>query len=144
MLIRFYDSCEKAAPKFSVMIAVSGEKLVFCKHRQRETLEFPGGHIELGETPEQAARRELYEETGATEFSLKPVCIYSVTAPDNFNGEETFGMLYFADIKAFESELHSEIEEIVLLDELPEKSQWTYPLIQYELYNETKRRGFIL
>lgn len=68
----------------------------------------------------------------------KPVCVYSVTAPDNFNGEETFGMLYYADIHSFEPELHSEIERIVITDQLVD--QWTYPLIQPKLIDEAKRR----
>jgi len=33
----------------------------------------PGGGLKSGETAEQAARRELYEETGLTIKSLKPV-----------------------------------------------------------------------
>ncbi len=49
------------------------------------------------------AKRELYEETGALEFDIELVCVYSVTAPDNFDGSESFGMLFFADVKCFES-----------------------------------------
>ncbi|MFR7445451.1 MAG: NUDIX domain-containing protein [Sellimonas intestinalis] len=45
-----------------------------------ETYEVPGGHREAGETIDETARRELYEETGATDFDLFPVCVYSVAA----------------------------------------------------------------
>ena len=45
--------------------------------------------------------------------------------------EETSGLLYFAEISEFAKELHSEMEKVVLMDELPEN--WTYPLIQPKL-----------
>ena len=139
VLVRFYDEVQENLPKFAVIIARSGGKWVFCRHRERETFEVPGGHREEGEQAEGAARRELYEETGAVKFSLTPVCFYSVTMPDKFDGTETFGALFYAEIEEFESELHSEIERIYLLDELPES--WTYPLIQPKLIEEAKRRG---
>jgi len=34
---------------------------------------FPGGHLEFGETPEEAARREVLEETGLQVDGIKPV-----------------------------------------------------------------------
>ncbi len=49
-------------------------------------------------------------------------------------------MLFFADIKHFETELHSEIEKIVLMDTLPQN--WTYPHIQPALLKEAQRRGY--
>lgn len=139
MEVKFYDTVSDDLLKFAVIIAKHNGKLVFCKHRQRDTIEIPGGHREDSENISDTARRELYEETGATDFNIKPVCVYSVTDENNFDGEETFGMLFFAEIFSFEKELHSEIESICLLDGLPDK--WTYPLIQPRLIEEAKRRG---
>lgn len=137
-MVRFYDKVDDGLLKFAVIISKHNGKWVFCKHKQRDTLEIPGGHRENGETVEDTARRELYEETGATDFSITPVCVYSVTLPGNFDGQETFGMLYFAEIREFEKELHSEIEKTVITDELP--TAWTYPDIQPYLLAEFRRR----
>lgn len=140
MKVRFYDSIEDERLRFAVIIAKSGQKWVFCKHRQRDTYEIPGGHREEKESIFDTARRELSEETGALDFRIEPVCVYSVTGKNRVNetGEETFGMLYFAEIKSFADELHSEMEKIVLLDALP--AEWTYPLIQPLLIEEFLRR----
>lgn len=140
MEVRFYDTVEDTLLKFAVIIARSEGKLVFCKHRQRETWELPGGRREPGETIEETAYRELMEETGASEFTLQPICTYSVTGKTRVNetGEESFGGLFLAEVHAFEPELHSEMERIALLDTLPDN--WTYPLIQPKLLQEAHRR----
>ncbi|MBQ2736175.1 MAG: NUDIX domain-containing protein [Clostridia bacterium] len=131
MEVKFYDKVDDALLKFAVIIAKSKGKWVFCKHKERNTYEIPGGHREQGESIEDAARRELCEETGAIKFDIKPLCVYSVTGKNRVNeqGNETFGMLFFADIREFETELHSEMEQIALFSELP-TDNWTYPLIQ--------------
>ena len=141
--VNFYDSVDDALLKFAVIITMTDKKFVFCKHKERDTLEAAGGHREVGENIEDTARRELYEETGALEFSIVPICAYSVVREDDSNGEvsESFGMLYFADVTKFESDLHSEIEKIVITDKLPDN--WTYPLIQPRLMEEARLRNII-
>jgi len=131
MEVRFYEKVDDNLLKFAVIVSKSKNKLVFCKHKQRDTYEVPGGHREPNEDILDTAKRELFEETGATDFSLTPICVYSVA--ENIGGKEneTFGMLYFADIKTFGDLPHFEMEKIVLFDELP--NQWTYPKIQPRL-----------
>ena len=143
MEVRFYDSVDDALLKFAVILAKAEGKWVFCKHKERNTFEIPGGHREPGEAIDDTAVRELQEETGAREFTIKPVCAYSVTGKNRVNdtGEEMYGMLYYADISGFDQELHSEMEKVCLFDELPEAL--TYPEIQPKLVQEAGRRGYV-
>ncbi len=141
--VKFYDQVADELLKFAVIISKTNGKWVFCKHKERNTYEVPGGHRKENENILETAKRELKEETGALDFSLSPICVYSVTGKNKVNetGEETYGMLFFADIKTFENELHSEMEKVLITDTLVEN--WTYPLIQPKLIEEAKKRGFI-
>ena len=141
--VNFYDEVYDSLLEFAVIISKSNGKWVFCKHKERDTFEVPGGHRETGEKIEDTAVRELKEETGAVDFNIKPVCVYSVKGKTRVNenaAKESFGMLYAAEIFSFE-EIHSEIEKIVLSDDLIR--QWTYPLIQPKLISEAKKRGYL-
>lgn len=58
----------------AVGIIRDGQKRIFLTQRSAKShmanrWEFPGGKIEAGETPEQALKRELQEETGITPLS---------------------------------------------------------------------------
>ena len=124
MEVKFYDTVNDELLKFAVVISQSNGKWVLCKHKERDTYEVPGGHREAGEDIFETAKRELQEETGAIKFEIKPICVYSVTGKTRVNdtGEETFGLLCFAEITEFAKELHSEMEKVVLMDELPKNN----------------------
>lgn len=121
--------------KFAVIAARYCGKWIFCRHKLRDTYEIPGGHREPGEDIKNTARRELQEETGATDFDLSPVCVYSVTQ----DGVTTYGQLFFAEVYALgELPQEMEIKEIILADNLPEKL--TYPAIQPHLFERVTER----
>ena len=52
---------------------------------------FPKGHIEQGETEEQAARREIREETGLTEVTFLPKFRYEDVYPATSNRGQNKG-----------------------------------------------------
>lgn len=115
--------------KFVVIAARYENQWVFVRHAQRSTWEIPGGHRETGETALEAAKRELWEETGAKEFTIHPVSVYAVAK----EGILSYGMLYYADIDILDSlPTGSEIGEVFLSDQLP--GALTYPEIQPNLF----------
>lgn len=109
---------------YAVICAFVGKQMVLVRNRQRLTWEIPGGRREEGETIDEAANRELQEETGAITYLLEPICDYSVT----LNGVTSFGRLYSAAVEEMEQELHFEVGEVRLADGLP--LELTYPDIQ--------------
>ena len=137
MNVQIRENVEDALLRYAVILARCGGDIVLCRHRDRTTWEFPGGHREPGETIGEAAARELKEETGALEFELRELCPYSVED----GGITRFYMLFYAEIYRLDPELRHEIQEIRRTRTLPDN--WTYPEIQPVLLAEAARRGLI-
>lgn len=113
---------------FVVICAWYRGKLLLSRHRERTTWETQGGHIEPGETPVDAARRELYEECGARDFDLTPVCDYF--GYDEFGS--AWGVAFRAEIRELGVLPESEMAETALFDALPENL--TYPMVTPKLF----------
>ena len=136
----FYEKADDELLQFAVIAAKYQGRWVLCKHKERSTWEFPGGHREAGETIEAAAVRELYEETGAAEYRMIPVSVYSVTdqAQSGEKQEESLGMLFYAEISRFDQLPPAfEMEKIECFEKPPDN--WTYPEIQPLLFQHLRQ-----
>ena len=138
--VAFYEKADDELLQFAVIAANYQGRWVLCKHKERSTWEFPGGHREAGETIEAAAVRELYEETGAAEYRMVPVSVYSVTdqAQSGEKQEESLGMLFYAEISRFDQLPPAfEMEKIECFEKPPDN--WTYPEIQPLLFQHLRQ-----
>ncbi|MDR1232014.1 MAG: NUDIX domain-containing protein [Spirochaetaceae bacterium] len=119
--------------KYVVTFVRYNNKWVICKHKNRTTWETSGGHIEMNETPLEAAKRELYEETGAIDFDIIPVCDYWACDEPYETDKITWanGQVFLANVKEIGSLPESEMECIDFFNTFPRNL--TYPDITDEL-----------
>ncbi|MDE6388287.1 MAG: NUDIX domain-containing protein [Lachnospiraceae bacterium] len=109
--------------KYVVICSYFQGKWLLSKHRERETWEMQGGHIETGETPHEAAKRELYEESGVRDANLYYICDY-----EGYDSKQSSnGAVFLAIIHEVGKLPESEMEKTNLFDKLPHNL--TYPCV---------------
>lgn len=121
--VKFYPFEGEYSLEFAAVYAVLGDQAVWCRHRGCAAWEFPCVRIGAGETAAEAAERDLRAAIGATQYTLEPMCVYSVAK----DGAEVFGALFFADIFAF-GPREDGIEEIAFSIDPP--GDWADPVVQ--------------
>ncbi len=123
-----------------------GDKVMLQRRRDNHMWSDCGGAVEIGEMPEQAARRELFEETGITAGKLDLIGIYAgedmmFTYP---NGDEVYiiGIYYSCGDFSGDPKLDpDEVEDIRWFDfnNLPEESE-ICTTVRKSLHDFTGRR----
>ena len=124
--------------KYVVILSEYRGMLMLSKHNFRTTFEHQGGHIEEGESPLEAAKRELYEESGAVEFTIEPVFDYRSGDEENYAD----GQVFLAHVTKLDPIPEcSEMRDVCFFSFLPR--QLTYPDITPVLFGHAKKLGLI-
>ena len=132
-----YEQCEvRTAPlgymkayRYTVIFSRYKDKWLYCRAKARDGFETAGGRIELGETALEAAKRELFEETGAISFDITPAFDYSVHFPAVYSN----GQVFLAEIHELGDMPDFEMSEIGLFDTIPDIMR--FPNILPVLFN---------
>ena len=113
--LSFEDHPFSKDPKHVWVICRYKDKWLLTKHKERG-MEFPGGKVEVGETAEQAAIREVGEETGGIVASIRYIGQYFVDG----KRQQVVKNVYYALIeKLIVKDSYLETEGPHLLRKLP-------------------------
>ncbi|WP_273853230.1 RNA deprotection pyrophosphohydrolase [Guptibacillus spartinae] len=114
--LSFQDHPYSSAPKHVWVICRLGNQWLLTEHARRG-IEFPGGKVEEGESAEEAAVREVFEETGGVVKRLNYVGQYRVEG----KGGTIIKNVYYADIERLvKKDDYMETRGPVQLKSLPE------------------------
>lgn len=126
------------ALKYVVILSRYEGKILLSRHRDRTTWETQGGHIEPGETPLEAAKRELFEESGAAEYAI--AALFDYHSEDAETGRGANGVVFAADVNRLVDIPESEMAEVKAFDRLPENV--TYPALTPDLFARLEEIGW--
>ena len=99
----------------SVVLVINNQNEILLEERSDDGFfDFPGGGIDLKETAEEAAARELKEETGLTANRLDIFKVYSgeITYYKYFNGDEIYGIDSVFICRDYDGELKPQLSEV--------------------------------
>ncbi|WP_152655420.1 RNA deprotection pyrophosphohydrolase [Oceanobacillus sp. CFH 90083] len=114
--LSFLDHPFSKNPKHVWVICRYKDKWLLTDHKERG-MEFPGGKVESGEAAEQAAVREVMEETGATVNKLHYIGQYKVDG----RHETVIKNVYYAEVQELTLQsTYYETKGPVLLKKIPE------------------------
>ena len=86
MTCKIYPTGSLKSYKYVVVLSEYQGKILLSRHKCRKTWETQGGHIEAGEQPLDAAKRELFEETRDLVFDIQPLCDYWLERKERMTG----------------------------------------------------------
>ncbi|MBM7621426.1 8-oxo-dGTP diphosphatase [Bacillus tianshenii] len=116
VMLSFKDHPFSSTPKHVWVICQFEDQWLLTSHKNRG-LEFPGGKVEEGESADQAAIREVKEETGGHVSRLHYIGQYKVEGREKV----IIKNVYFALISRLEKQpTYFETNGPVLLKELPQ------------------------
>ncbi len=107
---QWIESLPKRISSAAILLENNANQLLIIKNNYKDYWSLPGGIVDLGETPRQAAIREVTEEVGIT-LTVDQVEFVSVV--DRISDEaQTYQFIFQSLVSVDESEIVLQVEEI--------------------------------
>ncbi|SCY56171.1 NUDIX domain-containing protein [Alkaliphilus peptidifermentans] len=105
-------------PTVGAIIFNPDNKILLCKsHKWNDKYIIPGGHIEMGESMEDALRREILEETGLEIYDINLISIKESVYNKAFHEKKHFIFIdYICKTDSYNVTLNEEAQEYKWVD----------------------------